>query len=71
MEGLEKAKVLFIAGFGPIVRDVRRQPQIVRWDPGHPLQRRGRRLSAHGCSAGSEELRSLASLAGSAVLFWQ
>ncbi len=47
-------KILFVAGFGPIVRDKRRKPKALRRDPRHPLQRGQGRLFPHGSSEGSK-----------------
>ena len=58
MEGREPIRILFIAGFGPIVRDRCDKSQAVRRDPRHSLQRRGRRLRNTEALKGAKASRS-------------
>jgi len=67
MQDSANLKVLFVAGFGPIVRDTEESVRLYR----HSLQGGSRRLSSHrGCS-GRKDFCSMANYSSGPVLFWQ
>jgi len=62
--------VLFVAGFGPIVRDPAAKPHLLSRCIGTALQRRNQRLSAHRRSGWRETSCPLAARPGGRVLLW-
>jgi len=70
MKQFGNIKVLFIAGFGPIVRDAASN-KLYPGEPRHPFQRRDRRLFAYRGAARSQDVRPVAAFSGGAVLFQQ
>ena len=71
MQGLEKIKVLFIAGFGPIVRDVDAGRRLYAKALEIPFKEEKRWLSPYRCSSRRKGVRPLAALASCRVLFWK
>lgn len=63
--------VLFIAGFGPIVRDTAASPKLYKQNLGISFKEEsGGYLHTEELTR-SEDFRSMAAFSGSAVLFWQ
>jgi hypothetical protein len=70
MEEMGDIKVLFIAGFGPIVSEASASRKLYNQILGIGFKRREWRLSSYRGSAGCKNFRSVAAFASSAVLFW-
>jgi hypothetical protein len=62
-------KILFIAGFGPIDRDVAKSRALCR-QPRHPFQTGHWWVSLYGRPRRREALCPVASFAGGAILLW-
>ena len=69
MEGLERVKVLFIAWFGPIVRDVAASRELYGGVLSIPFKEDDAVTFTRG-SARGKELRFMAALSRGSVLFW-
>ena len=71
MQGLEKTKILFIAGFGPIVRDANASRKLyvnaldIRFK-----EESGDYLHTNALQGAKGGVRSLASFPSSGVVFW-
>jgi len=71
MKDSAKLKVLFIAGFGPIVRDTGESRKLYRDALGIPFKEEPDGYLTHRGRSRREEFCPMAAFSGSAVLFWQ